>query len=340
MNRWSLLLLIGLVSAACSKAPHHRVGEDFVAEREGPALPWNSESFDSTDDRFTFAVFADLTGGERDRVFEIAVAQLNLLRPELVMNVGDLIEGDSKDESGLEAEWDSFDTRAEAARAPIFYAGGNHDLSGELLRGVWKKRYGAHYYHFIYKNALFLVLDTEDNTTERLEEIAAARFAAVEVFKTEGPEAFEKTEYWNMPERTAGAIGNAQRDYFLRVLDDVPNVRWTFLFVHKPAWTNANVSNFTAIEAALTDRPYTVFSGHVQAYAYLERLGRDYIQMATTGGLQFPDLGRSMDHLTLVTVDENGVDIANLLLSGILDKTGHIPLDGDDVCFESTRCAQ
>ena len=41
----------------------------------------------------------------------------------------------------------------------------------------------------------------------------------------------------------------------------------------------------------------------------------------------------------LVTVSEAGVDIANLLMDGILDKTGHIPLDGDDVCFELATCA-
>jgi len=30
----------------------------------------------------------------------------------------------------------------------------------------------------------------------------------------------------------------------------------------------------------------------------------------------------SIDHVTLVTVDDQGVDIAKLLMSGILDKTG------------------
>ena len=69
-----------------------------------------------------------------------------------------------------------------------------------------------------------------------------------------------------------------------------------------------------------------------------EALGRDYIQLATTGGVQFPERGRSMDQVVLVTVDESGVDIANLLMSGILDKTGHIPLDGDDICFELANC--
>jgi len=56
--------------------------------------------------------------------------------------------------------------------------------------------------------------------------------------------------------------------------------------------------------------------------------------------VQFPDRGRSADHVTLVTVSEAGADIANLLMAGILDKTGHIPLDGDDVCFESTVCPE
>jgi hypothetical protein len=42
--------------------------------------------------------------------------------------------------------------------------------------------------------------------------------------------------------------------------------------------------------------------------------------------------------VTLVTVDGDGVDIANLLMSGILDKTGHVPLAGDTVCFEQSTC--
>jgi hypothetical protein len=40
----------------------------------------------------------------------------------------------------------------------------------------------------------------------------------------------------------------------------------------------------------------------------------------------------------LVTVNDQGVEIANLLMSGILDKTGHIPLDGDEVCFAKADC--
>ncbi len=53
-----------------------------------------------------------------------------------------------------------------------------------------------------------------------------------------------------------------------------------------------------------------------------------------------PEHGRSGDHVTLVTVDDEGADIANLLMSGILDQTGHIPLAGGDVCFELEACGE
>jgi hypothetical protein len=110
--------------------------------------------------------------------------------------------------------------------------------------------------------------------------------------------------------------------------------------LHKPAWQKEGETTFSAIEAALGDRPYTVFTGHVQAFGYEERNGRDYIRLATTGGEQFPEIARSADHVTLVTVDDAGVNIAHLLLSGIYDKIGHVPLEGDKVCFERALCGK
>ncbi len=46
----------------------------------------------------------------------------------------------------------------------------------------------------------------------------------------------------------------------------------------------------------------------------------------------------AIDHVTLVTVSEDGVDIANLRMSGIFDKTGKIPLDGEELCFNIAEC--
>jgi predicted phosphodiesterase len=330
------IALTSVIAIACAPPAEQ---SDFLHELSGAMHPWTNEVFDAADDKFTFAVFSDLTGGERDRVFEIAVAQLNLLRPELIINVGDLIEGGTEELGEIDAQWDSFDERAGRARSPVFYVGGNHDLSGSVLQGVWVERLGRRYYHFVYKNVLFLILDTEDNTPERSQEIFELRNAAIKVAEEEGWDAFANTEYANIPENAAGNISSDQAQYFEQAIADNPDVMWTFLFMHKAAWERDSDSEFLRVEKSLSERPYTVFHGHVHAYKYIERLGRDYIRLATTGGVQLPAHGRSMDHMTLVTVDNNGVDIANLLMSGILDKMGRVPLQGGEVCFELVNCA-
>ena len=333
---FACLCLLGQVACTVSSVIDSQA--TFRQDVAGAAKPWTHENFDSAADKFTFAVFSDLTGGERERVFEIAIAQLSLLRPEFIINVGDLIDGGSEDLTEIAAQWDSFDERANRATAPVFYVGGNHDLTGSFLQKVWEERVGPRYYHFVYKNVLFMVLDTEDNTPERTQEIFEIRKAGIEVYMNDGPEAFAETEYANLPEKSSGNLTPGQSSYLVEAIAANPDVRWTFLFMHKAPWERANETNFAVIEEALADRPYTVFNGHVHTYEHIERLGRDYIRLATTGGEQFPDYGQSFDHVTLVTVDDHGVEIANLLLSGILDKTGHVPLDGDEVCFELASC--
>ena len=327
-------LMIVLGAGGCTGLQGGSKAVVFDHRIDSSATPWNKSDFDNNPDKFTFALFSDLTGGEREHIFEVAVAQLNLLRPEMIINVGDLIEGGSDDPAELHRQWDWFDERANRARAPVFYVGGNHDLTGELLRQVWKERLGPRYYHFIYRNVLFLVLDTEDNTVARMGEIEQARIKAVEIYKTEGKTAFAKSEYARMPERTSGTVSSEQADYITQAIAANPDVRWTFVIIHKPAWQRENEKNFTTIEKALADRPYTVFYGHTHVYHHEQRHGRDYINLATTGGEQFPEKGRSMDHVTLVTVDDAGVSIANLLMAGILDGTGKIPLNGDNLEFE------
>jgi hypothetical protein len=158
----------------------------------------------------------------------------------------------------------------------------------------------------------------------------------------QGPEAFGQTDYAALPERISGRVSPEQAAYARKAIQDNPDVLWTFVLMHKPAWQKENEQNFASVEASLTDRPYTVFYGHTHMYKYEQRLGRDYINLATTGGVFFGGAfstyeGPSFDHLMLVTVDSEGASIANLRMDGVLDKTGHIPLDGDDLVFEELR---
>ena len=313
-------------SASSSSGTRALLEHDIV---RGPT-PWTDRDFAYHPDTVRFAVFADLTGGEREGVFAAAVEQLNLLRPELIVNVGDLIEGGT-DRAELDQQWDSFDARANKALAPVFYAGGNHDLLGEEMRAVWEDRNGPRYYHFRYRDVLFLVLDTEDHTVERLREIAQLRRDALEVAAEDGWDAFAETEYANLPEDETGFISQEQSDYMVNALAENPDVRWTFLLLHKAPWASDNMPTWAAIEKSLGNRPYTVFHGHRHAYQHVQRNGRDYIRLATTGGVQLPEHGPSWDHLVWVTVDDDGAHIATLKMSGILDKAGEVPSGGAEL---------
>ena len=121
-------------------------------------------------------------------------------------------------------------------------------------------------------------------------------------------------------------ISDAQVAYFKDVLEANPDVRWTFCFMHAPPYFTLtsgekDPGNFAKIEALMGDRPYTVYSAHTHVYDYDERNGRDFITTATSGGINFPRPG-AIDHVIWVTMSYEGPKIANLLLSGIMDKQG------------------
>ncbi|HVY89244.1 MAG TPA: metallophosphoesterase, partial [Hyphomonadaceae bacterium] len=143
---------VGLLLGGCETAA-------FQSDVATTAKPWTNLKFDDANDSFTFAIVSDLESGYRPGVFEVAAAQLGLMRPALVLTIGDQIEGGTEDEARLRKEWDTFDARLSALHAPYFHIGGNHDLTNLTQRKVWEERYGPRYYSFVYKNVLFLALD-------------------------------------------------------------------------------------------------------------------------------------------------------------------------------------
>lgn len=313
------VLVTVLASLGCMRAQ-----PSFRHDVAAGVTPWTHADFDTAGRGFTFAVVSDLNGGERPGVFEQAVAQLRLLRPELVLSVGDLIDGPTTIDSTLRREWDEFDARARRIPAPFFRVGGNHDLTGDELRDVWRSRYGPCYYAFVYKQVLFLVLDTEDLTPERARAIFEARTEAIRAADA-GRTGTEGLAYYQMPERVVGDIGAEQAAYMRRAIAEHQDVRWTFLFFHKPVWRSTEDADFKSIEAVLADRPYTVFSGHLHSLARSERNGREYYTLGTTGGSQNPRDPMALDHLTLVTMTGTGPSIAHLRLDGILGPDGKLP---------------
>jgi 3',5'-cyclic AMP phosphodiesterase CpdA len=324
---------------------------DFYIE-EG-YQPYTHLHFKNDPAEFQFAIISDNSGSARSGVFAKAMEMVNLLQPEFVACLGDLVEGYSypdgrnADEALYRQWWAELDQDLAQLEMPFFFLPGNHDLNNPASLKVWHERHGGRreYYHFIYKNVLFLMINTEDppkdpvtlekSDPERYKLIGEA-YAAVKQAIAEGADAakilklVEPIEEWN-----GGInISDAQIAYFKDVLAANSDVRWTFCLMHSPAWRTAagfeqDPGSFAQIEALLANRPYSVFAAHTHLYNYTERNGRDYITTAMTGAMNIPRLG-AIDHLVWITMTRQGPKIANLMLNGILDKHGPVAGDGTE----------
>src|SRR5205823_4380298 len=102
-------IVLGLTTLAVVAAAvaFSRSGKDSsgLVVRQEKTNPWTALPAKSDPDEFQFAIVSDRTGGHRPKVFSRAVARLNLLQPEFVLSVGDLIEGGKKKPKQIEAEW-------------------------------------------------------------------------------------------------------------------------------------------------------------------------------------------------------------------------------------------
>jgi hypothetical protein len=166
---------------------------------------------------FTFGLLSDRTGLARPGVFEHAVEVLNWLRPDFVIQIGDVIEGYTTDEGVLSAEWEEAESMLDLLEVPLFRVVGNHDVSNDVMRSEWQRRHGLLYYHFRFDDVLFLIMDTCDPpqalsdfggegdnelTPQRLDELRALRESDPDALRRQ----FESMADWDstMPAQISG----------------------------------------------------------------------------------------------------------------------------------------
>lgn len=279
-----LVLACVLALAACSRG-------DAATSARPAANPWTHLDFPDSSESFHFAVVGDRAGWHRPGVFEQALERLEALGPAFILSVGDVVDtGDWGEdpalftEEALEERWAELGAMVESLPMPFFYVGGNNELRTEAMEEVWLRRFGRTYYHFVYRDALFVVLNSEDP-----------------------------------PGVGQGALGDAQLTWLREILAENADVRWTFLFLHKPMWQLPDHPDWAAVEEALGNRPRTAFAGHAHRYLRSEVGDHVYYRLATTGGasaLAGAAEGQ-FDHVVWVSFTDQGPRISNIMLDGI-----------------------
>lgn len=256
--------------------------DQFKSDVETKLKPWTNLDFYNDPSNFQFAIVSDNSGGTRQGIFDSAVKKLNMMMPEFVLSIGDLIQGYTEDTSSIKVQWDEFNQKVDKLNMPFFYLPGNHDITNMVMQKEWENRYGRRYYQFTYKGVLFIILDSNDDDDHNLTE--------------------------------------AQTSFALNALKENPDARWTFVLMHHPIWKYDTGGRFEKIEEALNNRKHTVIAGHEHHYQYIERNESNYYVLATTGGGSGLIGNRfgSFDHIVWMTMTDNGPVMANLRLDGIL----------------------
>src|SRR5262249_12130128 len=145
------------------------------------------------------------------------------------------------------------------------------------------------------------------------------------------------------PGSGAGHLSKEQVEFARKALADNAKVRWTIVALHKPIWTSAKLadSGWPEVEKALADRPCTGFCGHVHRYRKFVRQGRNYYQLATTGGgskMRGVRYGE-FDHLVWVTMKKSGPMLANVMLDSILPDDLTVPASDEKGVSTRNRLA-
>jgi len=329
----TILVAAVLVSGcAVQEQPLNTSVFSYDTERLAAARPWTGKEFRNKPEAFQFVIIGDRTGGANaQQTFDMAVQQINLLQPEFVINVGDLIEGYSDQSDELHAEWEEVDSMLNALDTRFFRTPGNHDISNNTAKDVWLDRYGATYYDFVYQDVLFLVLDSEDNSRPAPPPEMKEKIELYNRLQVEDPaKAQAMLAEFMADEAVIAGLGKPvefaeqQVNWIKDTLEEHADVRWTFVFMHEPCWENPSDS-FKQIEELLKERDHTIFGGHLHYYDYDDIDGYEHITMGPAGASFHLEGPGNVDHVTWVTMTDDGPQIGNIALKGLFDRKGLDP---------------
>jgi predicted phosphodiesterase len=236
---------------------------------------------------FHFAVVGDRTGGAQPGVYEKVLAEVNRLNPDIILTVGDFIEGYNQDSTITNKQWDEYFGLLKELKANVYFTPGNHDIWDKTSEINYKNRVGSPYYSFDFKNSHFVILDV--SRSEKYEEIP-----------------------------------KEQINWLVGDLDKNKEKENIYVFFHKPFWFEC-VKDNKPDSLHYIFKKYGVdgvFSGHYHGYFAGEKDGIAYTSMGSSGGgmsFENVDLGYFYQFLWC-TVKGNKLDVAVINLGNVLDR--------------------
>jgi hypothetical protein len=213
------------------------------------------------------------------------IDDIRYLMPAFVIQVGDMIDGYKNELAIIEAEWQRFKNQiAPLAPIPFLPVPGNHDLynaerrSDVQLETLYRNIWGAPYYAFDYRNATFIILNSDAPGQER-------------------------------------QISHTQRHWLTRTLTAITSEH-IFVFMHRPPRDLANEDELHSLFRKYPVR--YVFYGHHHHYHLSHRDGIGYVMTnaAADGVSEIPEVG-NFDHLLQVSVRGDEVTYAVIKANSI-----------------------
>lgn len=268
-----------------------------------------------SDDVFHFVIYGDRTGGVPAglKILEQAVVDTNLLDPDFVMTVGDLIQGYNTTEDWLR-EMEEYKAIMKRLNMVWFPVAGNHDVywrgRGEAPQGHhesnFEKHFGPLWYSFEHKNCGFIVLysDEGDPKTNR-----------------KGFHDFELQQ-----------MSAAQRAFLDKALKQLKSKDHVMVFLHHPRWIEKRYqgSNWSAVHKKLVaaGNVKACFAGHIHFLHYDgPKDGIDYFTLGATGGHlqdEIPDAG-FLHHMNVVSVRKEKISVSSIPVGAVFDPKQFTP---------------